>query len=200
MAAAMDSEVKGILLVTLRRYILEAQGQEALERYVACARERSRADLAAPLPSPWYPEERMHDALEACFAGPCQEDAARFSETMERGATMGTHWFFQILVSVTTPRYLLRLLPTAVRQMRRGPVKLEMKIRDRDARLRFVDHPFADHPLYRLATPAMALGVLRLSAGASARATLVDFDATTQVVEVGWGERPPSRRGRSSSS
>jgi hypothetical protein len=71
-------------------------------------------------------------------------------------------------------------------------VKVAMQIRENDATLRFSDHPFADHPLYRLATPAIARGVLRLCAGTSAHATLVDYDATTHVVEVSWGHQAPA--------
>jgi hypothetical protein len=91
-----------------------------------------------------------------------------------------------MLVSVTTPRYLLRLLPTALRQLRRGPVHLTLELRERDATLRFTHDPFADHPCYRLATPAILRTVLRLCVGQSARAALVQYDETTQVVELGW--------------
>jgi hypothetical protein len=66
--------------------------------------------------------------------------------------------------------------------------------------MRFLHHPYSDHPQYRLATPAIVRAVLRLCVGQSARAALVGFDSTTQVVEVGWGHHPPSWRGSSSPS
>jgi hypothetical protein len=184
----MLSEVKGLMLVTLRRYILEEQGQEAFDRYVACAPSETRSSIRDPLTSAWYPEEVMHDALEACFNGVCDGSDARFVQAMDKGATMGTHWFFRMLVSVSTPHFLLRLYPAALRQMRRGPVKLDMEIHEHDATLRFTDHPFADHPQYRLATPPILRAVLRLCVGPSARATLIDCDVTTQVVKLVWGD------------
>jgi hypothetical protein len=194
------SEVKGVWFVTARRYAQEEYGQDVFERYVACASEESRDAVREPLASRWYPEETMRDALEAYYEGVCHGNDSRFTHAMEACAALGTHWFLQMLVSVTTPRYFLRLMPTALRQLRRGPVKLEVDVRDRDATLRFTHHPYSDHPQYRLATPAIVRAALRLCVGQSARATLVDYDATTQVVEVGWGNHPPSWRGSSSPS
>jgi len=183
------SEVKGIMIVTLRRYILEEHGEHVFERYVARAPEETRAAIREPLPSRWYPEVVMRDAVEACYDAVCNRSDTLFSHAMDRGATLGTHWFFRMLVSVTSPRYLVRLLPTALRQMRRGSVKLEMQVRQSDATLRVTGHPFADHPLYRLATPAILGAVVRLCTQ-SGRVTLVDYGPTTQVVEVHWGDLP----------
>ena len=184
------SQVKGLMIVTLRKYILEEHGEQVFERYVACAPEETRAAIREPLASRWYPEVVMRDALEACHRGVCNGSDPLFTHALSRGATLGTHWFFRMLLSVTTPRYMIRLMPTALRQMRRGPVKLELQVRQSDATLRVSDHPFADHPLYRLATPAMLGAVMRLCTPV-ARVTLVDWSETTQVVEVHWGEDAP---------
>ncbi|HEY6461607.1 MAG TPA: hypothetical protein VIY73_15675 [Polyangiaceae bacterium] len=180
------SEVKGAWFVTARRYVLQEHGEEVLARYVEALPLRSRTIVSEPVVSRWYPEEAMHDALEAFFQEVVDRDAIRFGSAMERCAVLGTHWFLQILASVTTPRYLLRLLPSALRQLRRGSVRLVVDARDDGATLRFLNHPYADHPCYRLATPAILRATLRLCVGQSARATLTHWDATTQVVEVGW--------------
>jgi hypothetical protein len=195
------SEVKGVWFVTARRYALEEFGPDAFERYVACASEESRDAVREPLASRWYPEETMRDALEAYYEGVCHSSDVRFTQAMEACAVLGTHWFLQMLVSVTTPRYFLRLMPTALRHVRRGPVQLDVDVRERDATLRIAHHPYSDHPPYRLATPAILRAVMRLCVGQSARATLVDYTATTQVVKLAWGgSQPPSWRGSSSPS
>jgi hypothetical protein len=191
----MRSEVKGAWFVTARRYVLEEYGQGAFDRYVTAARQESREAIREPLASRWYPETIMRDALEAFYEGVSGRSDHRFQAAMEACAALGTHWFFQMLLSITTPRYFLRLLPTAMRQVRRGPVRMSVDVREHDATLRFEHHPFSDHPQYRLATPAILRAVLRLCVGPSARAELVGFDATTQIVEVGWGDRPPAMRG-----
>ena len=180
------SEVKGAWFMTARRYVLQEHGEETFARYVAALPERSRAAVSEPVVSRWYPEDAMHDALEAFFQEVVDRDAVKFCAAMERCAVLGTHWFLQILVSVTTPRYLLRLLPSALRQMRRGTVRLVVDAREDSATLRFTNHPYADHPCYRLATPAILRAILRLCVGQSARATMTSYDATTQVVELAW--------------
>jgi hypothetical protein len=180
------SEVKGAWFMTARRYVLQDYGEEVFARYVAAAPEESREAIADPVVSRWYPEAAMRDALEAFFREVCGRDADKFSAGMERCTVLGTHWFLQVLASVTTPRYLLRLLPAALRQLRRGSVRLVVDMGDTTATLRFTNHPFADHPCYRLATPAIMRALLRLCVGQSARAALLTYDATTHVVELGW--------------
>jgi hypothetical protein len=180
------SEVKGAWFVTARRYIQQEHGDEVLARYVAAAPAESREALSDPVVSRWYPESAMRDALEAFFQEVATRDAARFTAGMERCAVLGTHWFLQILVSATTPRYMLRLLPAALRHIRRGSVRVVVDVRDSSATLRFVNQPFGDHPCYRMATPAILRAVLRLCVGQSARATLTRCDAMNQVVDLAW--------------
>jgi hypothetical protein len=181
-----SSEVKGAWFVTARRYILQDHGQDVLARYVASAPHESQDALGDPVVSRWYPETAMRDALESFYREVSKRDADKFTASMERCAVLGTHWFVQMLASISTPRYLLRLLPATLRQLRRGPVRLTVDVRDRDATLRFTNHPFSDHPCYRLATPAILRAILRLCVGQSARAALVEHDATTQVVHLEW--------------
>ena len=191
LVTAMDpetlSQVKGLMIFTLKRYILEEHGEHVFERYAASAPEETRDAIRDPLPSRWYPEVVMRDAVEACHRAVCNGSDTLFSHAMEKGATLGTHWFFRMLVQVTSPRYLVRLMPTALRQMRRGSVKLDVELRDTDATLRVTDHPFADHPLYRLATPAILGGLVRICTP-SGRVILVDYGPTTQVVLVQWAD------------
>jgi hypothetical protein len=180
------SEVKGAWFVTARRYVLQEHGEESLARYLAAVPDRWRDVVSDPVVSRWYPEDAMHDALEAFFQEVAGRDAAKFCAAMETCAVLGTHWFLQVLVSVSTPRYLLRLLPAALRQLRRGTVQLVVDARPGSATLRFLHHPHADHPCYRLATPAILKAILRLCVGQSARATMSSCDSTTQVVELSW--------------
>jgi hypothetical protein len=172
--------------MTARRYVLEDHGEAVFARYVGAAPEASRDAIAEPVVSRWYPETVMRDALEAFHREVTHRDAEKFARAMERCTVLGTHWFLQMLVSVTTPRYLLRLLPTALRQLRRGSVRMEVDVRENAATLRFMHHPFADHPCYRMATPAIMRGILGLCVGRRARAVLTSYDATTQVVALDW--------------
>jgi hypothetical protein len=180
------SEVKGAWFITARRYVLQDHGPEVLARYIEAVPLASREAVSEPVVSRWYPESVMHDALEAFFQEVAGRDASRFTSGMERCAVLGTHWFLQILVSASTPRYLLRLLPAALRQVRRGSVRVVVDVREATATLRFINQPFSDHPCYRMATPAILRAILRLCVGQSARATLTQFDSANQVVDLAW--------------
>jgi hypothetical protein len=96
------------------------------------------------------------------------------------------HWFVQILVSVTSPAYLLRLIPATLKQTRRGPVRVELTIEGRSAIMRFTGQPYADDPRYALTTPAILRGVLGICAGPTVRTRLLSCDASTQVCQATW--------------
>src|SRR3974390_36445 len=141
---AMRSEVKGVWFMTARRYLLQDHGEEAFERYVAAAPEASRGAMRDPVVSRGYPEETMRDAVTAFHAEIARGDDAAFTAAMERCAVLGVHWFVQLLLSVTTPRYLLRLVPAVIKQTRRGPVRCAVDVRDNAATLRFTGQPYAN--------------------------------------------------------
>jgi hypothetical protein len=183
---AMAVEVKGVWLVTLRRYLQDGRREGAFEKYVASVPDELRDTIRDPVVSQWYPEKVMRHALEALYEASAKGDDDEFVRAMEECTVLGTHTFFKALLSVTSPRHVLKLLPTAVRHHRRGPLQLLVDIRDRAATLRFVGHPYSDHPQYRLGTPAIVRATMRLCVGPSADAKLVSYDATTQIVDVVW--------------
>jgi len=182
----MAVEVKGVWLVTMRRYLQDGRREGTFERYVACVPAELRDTIRDPVVSQWYPETVMCHALEALYDAGARRDDDAFVRAMEECTVLGTHTFFKALLSVTSPRRVLKLLPTAMRHHRRGPLQLKLDIRDRDATLRFLGHPYSDHPQYRLATPAIVRATMRLCVGVSASAELVSYDATTQIVDVAW--------------
>ena len=73
-----------------------------------------------------------------------------------------------------------------LKQARRGPVRVKVDVRDREATLRFTEHPYANDPRYRLATPAIVRAVMSMCVGQSASAKITEYDETTQVCEVSW--------------
>ena len=183
---AMAVEVKGVWLVTIRRYLQDSRREGDFEKYVAGVPDELRDTVREPVVSQWYPEKVMCHALESLYDAGARRGDEEFVRAMEECTVLGTHGFFKALLSVTSPRRVLKLLPTAMRTHRRGPLQLRLDIRDRDATLRFLGHPYSDHPQYRLATPAIVRSTMRLCVGPSADAKLVSYDATTQIVDVAW--------------
>ncbi len=182
----MAVEVKGVWLVTIRRYLQDGGRDGAFEKYVAGVPEALRGTVRDPVVSQWYPEMVMCHALESLYDAGAKRDDEAFVRAMEECTVLGMHGFFKALLSVTSPRRVLKLLPTALRQHRRGPLQLLLDIHERDATLRFLGHPYSNHIQYRLATPAIVRATMRLCVGPSADAKLVSYDATTQIVDVAW--------------
>ena len=182
----MRSEVKGVWFVTAKRYLLEDYGPEMFDRYVAGVSEAHREWVREPNVSRWYPEDMMRDALVSFYVEVARGSDSVFTAAMERCAVLGIHWFLQLLVSVATPRHLLRLVPAALAQIRRGPVKVQIDAREGGATLRFTGQPYADDLRYRLATPAIVRSLMSLCVGQSAHATLTFYDQSTHVCDVSW--------------
>jgi hypothetical protein len=178
--------VKGIWFMTARRYVLQEYGPEVFERYAAAVPVEIRPDVTEPVVSRWYPEEMLRDALFAFHAEVSGGDDKAFSRAMERCSVLGVHWFVQMLVSVATPEYLLRLMPATLRISRRGPVRVAVQMGERSATLRFTGQPYASDPLYRLCTPAIVRGMLGLCVGPTVTAQLTYTDTSTQVCETRW--------------
>jgi hypothetical protein len=77
-------------------------------------------------------------------------------------------------------------VPTALAQIRRGPVRVQIEAREGGATLRFTGQPYASDLRYRLATPAIVRTLMSVCVGQSARATLTDYDESTHVCDVSW--------------
>lgn len=172
--------------MTARRYVLHEYGREAFDRYAAAVPEYIREDVADPVVSRWYPEEMLRDALAAFHAEVALGDDETFSLAIERCSVLGVHWFVQLLLSVATPEYLLRLMPATLRVTRRGPVRVTVQAGDRAATLRFTGQPYASDPRYRLATPALVRGILGQCVGPTITTHLSYADSSTQVCEARW--------------
>ena len=172
--------------MTAKRYVLSEHTQAVFDRYLAAIPAAIRQDVSDPVMSQWYPEEHLRDSLAAFHAQVAGGDDEAFSRAMERCTVLGVHWFVQMLLSVATPGYLLRLMPATLRQTRRGPVRVAVEVGDRSATMRFTDQPYASDPRYLLSTPAILRAVLGLCVGPSVRTHVSSFDASTQVCVARW--------------
>jgi hypothetical protein len=180
------SEVKGYWFVTMRRYVVQEHGQAIFDRYIAAVPEAIRETVRDAVVSHWYPEETLRDALIPFHAIVTGGSDSIFSTAMERAGGMGVNWFLRVLASAATPAYLLRLLPTTLSRLRRGPVRVAVVMHERAATLRFTGQPYADDPRYKLATPAFVRALLGVCVGPTVRAHLSFCDASTHVCEVSW--------------
>ena len=180
----MPSEVKGIWFVVARRYIVDNFGIEAVQKMAAAIDPEPRAALLDPMRSHWYPEVCLQQCLRAFSDIPCKRDEKRFLAAMEDCTHQGVNRFFEVLLRLTTPRFVMRQVPALWRYVRRGQGMLYVEADDERAICRYVDFPYFDDVNYRL----LALGTLRpiasLCSGTNPRADVLDYGKNYLDIEV----------------
>ncbi len=185
------SEVKGAYFCTARAYVEDVHGHDRLKRLVASMPVAHRAVMADPLPSSWYPEEALRDALEAFHEVVAEGDDQRFGEMMEECVRRGTHRFFRALLAITSPSFLLRSYPAVVSVLRRGPSRVQIEPRERDTLVRHVDLPFADDPRYQITGSAGLRSILQLTTRRSVQVSVVR--AAPTLLELSVAMAQPTR-------
>jgi hypothetical protein len=184
--AAMPSEVKGLWFVVARRYIVDHHGPELVERMAAQMSESCRPSLIEPLRSEWYPEACLQESLGAFYELVAQRDDRRMLAAMEDCTLQGINRFFEVLLRLTTPSFVMKKSEVLWRYVRRGQGALRVETEESRAICRYVDFPYFDDVTYRL----LALGTLRplasLAQGTTASARVIDFGKTWLDVEVSY--------------
>jgi hypothetical protein len=180
----MPSEVKGLWFVVARRYILEQHDPELIGAMASTMSPQYRAALLDPLRSHWYPEACLQESLHAFHKLVAQGDERRMLRAMEDCTLQGINRFFEVLLRVTTPRYVMKKMEVLWRYVRRGQGSLGIEADDERAICRYVDFPYFDDVNYRL----LALGTLRplatLCRGTNPKAEVIGFGRDWLDVEV----------------
>jgi hypothetical protein len=111
-------------------------------------------------------------------------DRKRLIAMFEECTLNGVHRFFQALLRLTSPDFLLRRTPVLWNYVRRNQGSLTVEADAERAIIRYVDFPYFDDFRYRL----LALGTLRplatLCGGTDPRAEEVGFGKDWLTVEV----------------
>ena len=180
----MPSEVKGLWFVVARRYIVDHHGPELLEKMAARLSVSCRASLMEPLRSEWYPEACLQENLNAFYDLVAQRDDKRMLSAMEDCTLQGINRFFEVLLRLTAPSFVMKKTEVLWRYVRRGQGALHVEADASRAICRYVDFPYFEDVNYRL----LALGTLRplasLAKGTRARATVLGFGKSWLDVEV----------------
>jgi hypothetical protein len=104
----MPSEVKGLWFVVARRYIVDHHGPELLDKMAARMSGSSRASLMEPLRSEWYPEACLQESLGAFYDLVAQRDDKRMLSAMEDCTLQGINRFFEVLLRLTAPSFVMK--------------------------------------------------------------------------------------------
>jgi hypothetical protein len=147
--------VKGVWFVTARRHLLEVHGEPVLQAVARAMKPDNRGVLLEPLPSQWYPEDVFQDAMHGVMEAHARHDTQVFCEFIEACTVLGVNTFFQVLLRITSPAFLMRRMPGLSRQYRRNDWVCEVDADDRRAMLWWQNVPYLADRNYRLYLLAM---------------------------------------------
>src|SRR4051812_12934585 len=118
-------EVKGLFFVVARKYVLDTYGEDAVAGMVDVMSERHRPAMREPLHSSWYVEEALQESLAAFQRVVARGDDHAFLSALEACTVDGVNRFFQLLIGLASPAFVLRKCPVLWRFVRRGPGRSE---------------------------------------------------------------------------
>jgi hypothetical protein len=180
----MASEVKGLWFVVARRYLVDHHGIEVVQQMADAIEAPYRQSLLDPMRSGWYPEACLQQYLRAYSEIIARRDEKRMLAAIEDCTLQGVNRFFEVLLRLTTPRFVMRQTPVLWRYVRRGQGMLAVEADDERAICRYIDFPYFEDVNYRL----LALGTLRpmaaLCGGTNPRAEVLDYGKDFLDVEV----------------
>jgi hypothetical protein len=179
-----EPRAKGVWFVTARRQLLDTHGEDGLRRVATCMGEDHAYALLEPLASAWYPETSFQRAMAAVADEVCGSDPERFVDFIEACTVQGINRFLRIILSMTSPAYVLTKMPVFWARHRQHNGRLDVEIAGRRARLSYVGFPFFADRNYRLCVRGMLRKTLQVSSGVRPEVTVRDYATDRLLVEV----------------
>ena len=176
--------VKGAWFVTARRVLSTEHGQPALARVAARLGEEHAEALLSPLASNWYPEAAFQQALEAVNAEVCGGDVDLYGRFIESCTVTGVNRFLRVLLSLTSPAYVLTKMPVFWARHRRRNGELHVDLGTRSARLHYTGFPFFDDRNYRVMVRSILCKTLEMTSGERPEVTVRDYTRDALAVDM----------------
>lgn len=157
-------EVKGIWFVSLRTWAERELGAAAIARLCAAMPEHGGL-VDTALASEWYPEDALLELLRA-LRKEAGHDERRFVEMARRCSHEAVGRFFRVILGLTSPRFLLKQVPTLWRRIRRGDqVAIEVDTDDVGGTIHYRGFPYFRHEEYLWLTEGSLRALVELSGG-----------------------------------
>jgi hypothetical protein len=184
---AGEPMAKGVWFVTARRQLLVQHGEETVARVAARMGEEHAHAMLEPVTSAWYEEATFQRAMAAVADETCAGDTERFVDFIEACTVHGINHFLRIILSLTSPAYLLSKMPVFWTRHRKNNGELAVEIGHQSARLHYTKFPFFDDRNYRLFVRGILRKTVEVSSGVRPEVTVRDFGKDRLLVDVYYG-------------
>jgi hypothetical protein len=201
MAELPRSEVKGVWFVAARDYALEVHGPSAVEQLIAESPAKYRDIYAAPIASAWYPEDALQEALSMIHELVAQESDFLFEQIIEGCTVKGVNRLFQMVMRLSSPGFVLRLVPTMWRQIRRGAGQVDVTTYDGFTELRYSEFPWFHDRLYRHLTIGSLRALVKLCTREGPRIEVLEHGRDSLALRINYrASEEPVREPRRAST
>ena len=198
MTPILASEIKGVWFVAMRDHVREAYGSQGLELLLHKAPLEFREVYGAPIASAWYPEATLQEALSLLHEEVAGSSDLVFEKVVEGCVKHGIRRMFQLLLGASSPGFVLRMVPTLWRQIRRGAGQVDVEQHADHTLVHYSEFPWFRDRLYRLMTLCSLRVILRCSSRAQPRIEVLEHGPATLSLRVAHREsqheRPAVRR------
>ena len=157
----LHHEVKGLFFVVARKHLMDRYGVESIRAMAEVMSPKHREAMLQPMHSEWYAEEALQEALGAFHEVVARGRDEEVLTSLAACTVDGVNRFFQVLLGMASPSFLLRKCPVLWRFARRGPSTVTVEADEERAVVSYRDFPYFDDRNYRL----MMEGTLRGVAG-----------------------------------
>ncbi len=168
----------------MRAWLDAKRSRGDLDRMLDRMPSEHRGALEGSLTSQWYSEEALASALRAIDLELTRGDTAAFVDIIDACTEIGVSRFFRVLLRISTPRFVLRQVPTMWRQIRRGDATVEIVDVGDDVEVRYGAFPFFAEPLYELLTLGSLRALLRTCTGTNPRLEIAHRSSDALTVRV----------------
>lgn len=180
-------EVKGSAFVTVARWLQREGDSGDLARYLAALGDGSRERVRDATATQWFPEAVHAEVLHAVFDVIAAGELPRFEQIIAECTTLGVQSFAKLVLSMSSPSFVLRRCPTLWSVLRRGPSSVVVEQDGARTVLHYRDFPYFDDVLYRHYLRALLGSLVRPSLGRDPTVELVGHgrDWLDVAVDVG---------------
>lgn len=183
-ATASRCEVKGVWFVSLREWLEANVTREVTQKIIARLSPANREAMTDALPSAWYAEEALAEALRAIDAEVTRGDREAFVDLIDACTQVGLSRFFKVLLRMATPRFVLQQVPTMWRQIRRGEGRVSAVPVADGVELRYAEFPYFSEPLYELLTLGSVRALMRTCTGSTPELRIVHRSRDARTLRV----------------
>jgi hypothetical protein len=190
-AMRAESQIKGFVFATCKRYISQRFSPEVYDELVAGLPESSRQLFVDPIVSSFYGEAHMHAFVTRIHQELAKGDPELFGDIMRGIAAAGINKFFRLILSLSSASFVMRRVPLLYKRLRQGPAKLHVDEEGERFFIHYDSFPWCSDPVYRSTSMANLQAAAAAAGTPFPRVRVLRASSCSMTLIVDLGEEDP---------